>query len=279
MTKIKTIAEIGCNHQGSMNLAFDLILAAKNCGVDYVKFQKRCPEVSVPVHMKNISHPEPFHSFGETYLQHRKALEFSPEQHADLFAFCQKNNVRYACSVWDIPSARHIINLKPDYIKVPSASNTNYNLLSFLFSEFDNDIHISIGMISKEEKVNLFNFLSKYKERIVVYWTTSEYPVPFERVYLGEISQLKNIFPRVGYSGHHKGISIDIAAIALGATYLERHFTLDRTLKGSDHAASLEPIGLQKLIRDINALEKAWTLKDVEMTDIEKQTRFKLKTQ
>ncbi len=278
MFKIKTIAEIGCNHQGNIETAFEMVKAAKSCGVDYVKLQKRCPKICVPDHMKNAKHPNPVHSFGETYLEHREALEFSLEQHIKLYSFCCENNIKYSCSVWDIPSAKDILQLKPEYIKIPSAANINYDLLSFLFSESDVDIHISLGMITKQEKEKLFEFIYDYKYRIVVYWTTSEYPVPFERVYLNEIANLKKEFPRVGFSGHHRGIAIDIAAATLGAEYIERHFTLDRTMKGSDHAASLEPIGLQKLVRDISALEKAMSNKDVEMTDIEKQTRFKLKT-
>lgn len=277
MRNVKIIAEIGCNHQGDINLAYDLISTAKNCGVDYVKFQKRFPEHCVPEHLRFSPHPSPHHSFGETYLKHRQALEFSLDQHIALFEFCQKNKVKYACSVWDVESTKQIISLNPDYIKVPSAANTNYNILSLLLSEFKNDIHISLGMMTLEEKQSLIDFLYPYKERIVVYWTTSEYPVPFERIYLQEIVELKKIFPRVGFSGHHKGISIDIGAVTLGIDYLERHFTLDRTFRGSDHAASLEPKGLQTLIRDINALSAALTVKDVEMTEIEKQIRLKLK--
>jgi sialic acid synthase len=275
---MKIVAEIGCNHQGNFDHAISMILAAKNSGANYIKLQKRNNKECLPHHMKNVPHPNPCHSFGKTYFLHRESLELTLSQHKEISVFCNKQNIGYACSVWDLTSAADIISLQPDYIKIPSAQNTNFDLLSFVYNNFTRDVHISLGMTTAEERHKIFSVIDKYKDRTVVYWTTSEYPVPFNRIYLKELLKLKNSFPRVGFSGHHLGIAIDIAAYALGIEFLERHFTLDRTWKGSDHAASLEPSGMQKLVRDILATEQALAYKDVEMTDVEKEARHKLKT-
>ena len=129
MQKVHIVAELCCNHGGNLDTASHMIEAAKWCGADYAKLQKRTPELAVPQHMHNAPHPCPMHAFGETYLEHRKALEFSIEQHEILFKKCQEIGIGYACSVWDIQSAKDIISLDPDYIKIPSAMNMNYKLL------------------------------------------------------------------------------------------------------------------------------------------------------
>lgn len=275
--KINIVAEACCNHQGNFELALQMIKTAKLCNADYVKFQKRNCIKAVPKHMHNKPHPCPVHAFGETYLEHRRNLEFTIKQHKELKQYCDSIDIQYSCSVWDPDSAAEIISLNPDYIKIPSALNYNFKLLNYIFDNFHKKIHISFGMITQGEINNLISYLIPKKDKVVPYWTTSGYPVKFAELYLLEINNLKNHFNEVGYSGHNLGIAADMAAIVLGATWVERHFTLDRTAIGSDNAASLEPIGLSKLIRDTKAIVKSLQYKKVDLTEDEKKNREKLK--
>ena len=278
------VAEIGCNHKGDFEIAKEIINLAIECKADYVKFQKRTPRELLTEEQYNAPHPNPMHSYGATYGEHREFLELSIEQHAELKEYCENKGIGYSTSVWDITSAKEVISLDPDYIKVPSACNNNFNLLEVLRDEYQKDIHISFGMTTKEEEkkiIDFFNSKDKSKNRLIIYSCTSGYPVPFEDVSLLEIKRLykeyENLVKEIGFSGHHLGIAIDNAAYTLGARWIERHFTKDRTWKGTDHAASLEPPGLRKLVRDINATHKALTYKKSEILEIEKVQREKLK--
>tara|TARA_Y100001934_G_C12274725_1_gene736765 strand:+ start:227 stop:1093 length:867 start_codon:yes stop_codon:yes gene_type:complete len=280
----KVIAEIGCNHKGQIKIAKDLIFLAKDCGADIVKFQKRNNKELLPESQYNSPHPNPINSYGKTYGQHREFLEFSKEQHKELIAFCNSIGIEYSTSVWDVTSAKEISDLNPKLIKVPSASNTHYDMLKVLRDEYDGEVHVSFGMTTLAEQEKLVSFFEEKKQakdRLVVYSCTSGYPVPFEDVCLLEILKIKEKFidrvKEIGFSGHHLGISIDIASYTLGATWIERHFTKDRTWKGTDHAASLEPAGLSKLTRDLKATYKALNYKESEILAIEKIQRDKLK--
>lgn len=278
------VAEIGCNHKGDFEIAKELILLAKQCKADYAKFQKRNPKELLTEEQYNAPHPNPIHSYGKTYGEHREFLEFTVDQHRELKKFCEENGIGYATSVWDNTSAREIISLDPDYIKVPSAINTNFEMLEILRDEYDKDVHISFGMTTREEEKQIIEFFENKgvaKDRLVIYACTSGYPVPFEDVALLEIERLYkeygNRVKNIGFSGHHLGIAIDVAAYTLGANWIERHFTKDRTWKGTDHAASLEPPGLCKLVRDLNATYKALSYKKEDILEIEKAQRKKLK--
>ncbi len=286
MNEIRVIAEIGCNHMGSMEMAHELIGAAKLCNADVVKFQKR--DIDTWTEMKpdqyNAPHGVPWNAFGETYREHRLALEFDLEQHRQLQAWANEAGVEYSTSVWDCPSAEECITLAPSLLKVPSACNTNIELMTILRDSYDGEVHVSTGMSTHKEVeafVRLFEETDQAKDRLVVYHCTSGYPVPFENCCMLELMWLKEQFGHrikgLGFSGHHKGLAIDNAAVVLGATWIERHFTLDRTLKGTDHAASLEPVGLQKLVRDLNATAKTLSYKPDEMMEIERVQRDKLK--
>ena len=280
----KIIAEIGCNHKGDMQIAKEMIeTAAKYCKADVVKFQKRCVKELLTPDEYNAPHPHPEYSYGSTYGEHREFLEFSLDQHRQLQTWCKEYGIEYSTSVWDVTSAKEICTLNPTLIKVPSACNLNKHLLEYLCDYFGGEIHLSFGMTSKEEEnkiVSLFEKKSRAKD-LVIYSCTSGYPVPFEDVCLLEISRLREQYAdrvkSVGFSGHHLGIAVDSAAVALGAEWIERHFTLDRTWKGTDHAASLEPDGLRKLARDCRAVVKALTYKRTEILDIEIEQRNKLK--
>lgn len=278
------VAEIGCNHMGKFETAKELIKLAKNCDAQYAKFQKRTPKELLTPEQYSAPHPVPYNSYGDTYGAHREFLEFDQEQHADLKKYCEEIGVGYATSVWDNTSAKEIIELQPDYIKVPSACNNHFSMLKQLRDDYQGDVHISTGMTTLEEAeqvVKFFEETGQAKDRVVLYSCTSGYPVPFEDICLLEINRLQDMFgdrvQTIGFSGHHLGIAIDVAAYTLGAYWIERHFTKDRTWKGTDHAASLEPGGLSKLVRDLNATHKALRYKENEILEIEDVQRQKLK--
>jgi sialic acid synthase len=284
LRKATIVAEIGCNHKGCYETAKEMITAAKIfCHVDVVKFQKRTPRELLTPEEYSAPHPEPYHSYGRTYGEHREFLEFNIDRHSELKQFCENLGVAYSSSVWDMTSARQIVSLRPVMIKVPSACNLRFDLLSYLADEFAGDIHVAVGMTSREEEEQLVSFFERKKRStsVVLYACTSGYPVPFEDVSLLEIRRLKDTYGEIvkdiGFSGHHLGIAVDSVAYTLGANYIERHFTLDRTWKGTDHAASLEPDGLRRVVRDVDAVRKALSYKAKDILDIEEPQRKKLK--
>ena len=280
----QVIAEIGCNHRGEMETAKELIkMAAIFCKAPVAKFQKRTPKELLSEEQYNAPHPNPMHAYGETYGAHREYLEFTVDQHRELIDYCNEFGVIYSSSVWDMTSAKEIAALNPKLIKIPSAMNTYTAMLTFLCEEYGGQIHISTGMSTKDEvdeMVALFEKKGRAKD-LVLYSCTSGYPVPFEDVKLLDIADMKERYGStvgdIGFSGHHLGIAIDIAAYALGANWIERHFTLDRTWKGTDHAASLEPDGLRRLVRDLKAAHTSMQHKGGKLLEIEVAQREKLK--
>ncbi|WP_130734322.1 N-acetylneuraminate synthase family protein [Flavobacterium sp. J27] len=278
------IAEIGCNHKGEMHIAKELIKIAKIfCNVDAVKFQKRNNVELLTEEQYNAPHPNPSNSYGDTYGAHREYLEFNVQQHAELKAYCEEIGIVYSTSVWDTTSAKEIASLNPEFIKIPSACNNNYEMLGWLCDNYTGEIHISTGMTTKHETEDLVQFFENKGRNhdLVLYNCTSGYPVPFEDVCLLDINLLLAKYgdkvKHIGFSGHHLGIAVDIAAFTLGANVIERHYTLDRTWKGTDHAASLEPEGLRKLSRDLKAVHNALHFKNQDILPIEQVQRDKLK--
>ncbi|MBO4480241.1 MAG: N-acetylneuraminate synthase family protein [Alphaproteobacteria bacterium] len=290
MTRPVVVAEVGCNHKGDMEIAHRMIKLLgcfktlnPDAAIDIVKFQKRTNKELLTPEEYNAPHPHPENSYGKTYGEHREFLEFSADQHKLLKQWCEEEGLTYSTSTWDLTAAKEIVALHPSLIKVPSASNLDFDMLGYLRDNYDGEVHLSFGMTTKEEEKKIVNFF-KEKNRakdLVLYACTSGYPVPFEDICLNEITRLRETFGNdvkaIGFSGHHLGIAVDIAALALGATYFERHFTLDRTWKGTDHAASLEPTGMLKLARDLRNVSKALTSKSEDILDIEKVQRKKLK--
>jgi len=278
------IAEVGCNHMGNMGTAHEFIkTAAIFCRVNAVKFQKRCNRELLTPEQYNAPHPNPHNSYGTTYGEHREYLEFTVEQHMQLKKWCDELDLVYSTSVWDLTSAKEITELNPKFIKIPSACNNHYSMLRWLCENYKGEIHVSLGMTSQREERDLIDFfvMQKRNQDLVVYACTSGYPVAFEDVCLLEISRLIESYgdrvKRIGFSGHHNGIAVDIAAYTLGASVFERHFTLDRTWKGTDHAASLEPDGMRRLKRDLLSTQKSLSYKYDEILPIEKVQRDKLK--
>ena len=218
------IAEAGCNHKGDMSIAEELIkVAAYFCKADAIKFQKRCNKELLTPEQYQAPHPHPENSYGKTYGEHREFLEFTAEQHAQLKEWCEKYGITYATSVWDLTSAKEIAALKPKFIKIPSACNNNYEMLSWLCDNYEGEIQISFGMTTHEEEkaiVDLF-VQKKRNQDLVIFNCTSGYPVPYENVCLLEIKRMKecygNLVKKIGFSGHHLGTAVDIAAYTLGA--------------------------------------------------------------
>lgn len=284
MTQTKIMAEIGCNHKGDMDIAKEMIhVAAYYCKADAVKFQKRCNRELLSEEEFNAPHPNPVNSYGDTYGEHREYLEFDVDQHRQLKAWCEENGIVYSTSVWDMTSAVEIASLEPEFIKIPSACNLNFAMLEWLCENYRGDIHLSFGMTTQSEEEEIVRLFENKAaaDRLVLYSCTSGYPVAFEDICLFEITRLRKCFSdrvkEIGFSGHHLGIAADVAAMTLGATWVERHFTLDRTWKGTDHAASLEPEGMRKLCRDLRNVGLSLEYKGEEILDVEKVQRKKLK--
>lgn len=282
--KPNIIAEIGCNHMGKIDIAKELIDLAKNAGIKYVKFQKRNNKELLTEEQYEKPHPVPSNSYGKTYGEHREFLEFNIDQHRELKEYCENIDMIYSTSVWDLSSAKEMISIKPKFLKVPSACNNNFQMLEVLRDNYNGQVQLSIGMTTKdevEEIVRFFEVTDQAKSRLLIYSCTSGYPVPASEVALLEIDWLYEKYGHrlcaIGFSGHHLGTSLDIAAYTLGARWIERHFTKDRTWKGTDHKASLEPQALEQLSNNLNLVHDALDYKKKDILPIEYVQRQKLK--
>lgn len=204
-------------------------------------------------------------------------MELSIEQHKEIKEYCESIGIGYATSVWDITSAKEVIDLNPDFIKLPSPCNEKRDLLQYIYDNFSGSVHVSLGMIGRKEKDELLSFLHPYLNRTVLYHCTSEYPCPPEHLYLLDIVELTKVGCQcVGYSCHGYGIASDIAAYTLGATWIERHFIDDRCFRHTDASASLEPHGLEKLCRDLKAIYKAMNSKlDITAEELVQKNKLK----
>lgn len=251
------IAEIGINHQGNVEIAKKLIDEAAHAGANAVKFQKR--SIQRILTQEGLEMPyENRNSFGKTYGEHKKALELSERDYEELQTYAQEHNVDFIASGWDEESIDFLDNLGVPFFKMASADLTNIPLLVHTASK-KKPMILSTGMANMEMVETAVEAIKAFQVPLCLLQCTSTYPSVFEEVNLGVIQTYKNRFPNavIGYSGHELGIAISEAAVALGAKIVERHFTLDRTMKGGDHAASLEPGGFSKLVRDIRHIEAA----------------------
>jgi sialic acid synthase SpsE len=266
-----------------MAIARELIkTAAIFCKADAVKFQKRSVRDLLTPEEYASPHPCPRNAYGATYGEHREFLEFSADQHAQLKRWCEEEGVEYSSSVWDLTSAMEIAALEPKFIKIPSARNNDRAMLEWLLANYPGGLHVSLGMTARAEERELAELFASAGRLgdLTLYACTSGYPVALGELCLLEISRLAGEYGgvrEIGFSGHHNGISADIAAYTLGASVIERHFTLDRTWKGTDHAASLEPDGLRKLKRDLLGVQDALSEKPAKMLPVEEEQRAKLK--
>jgi len=249
--RVKIIAEIGINHNGSVDLAKKLIDTAVLAECDFVKFQKRTPDLCVPAAQKSRMRKTPW---GEmTYLEYKKRMEFGFDEYREIDRYCAARGIQWFASVWDLPSVafmRRFTNI----VKVPSAMLTNDELLVACRTGFDLVI-LSTGMSTEAEIAHAV----EVGQPDVIMHTNSSYPARVEELNLAYIAHLKAKYPHasIGYSGHEFGLVTTFAAAVLGAEWIERHITIDRTMWGSDQMASVEPGGLLKLCKGIRAIEAA----------------------
>jgi N-acetylneuraminate synthase len=248
------IAEIGLNHNGDPDVAKRLIDVAADAGAQAVKFQKRTPELATPAHMREVRRETPW---GEmSYLEYRYRVEFDREQYIEIGDHATLRGLDWFASPWDEPSVDFLEELGVVAHKVASASVTDLGLLRAIAAT-GKPVILSTGMSTMQQIDDAVGVLGT--DGLVLLHATSTYPMPPEEANLRMIATLRDRFPGVpvGYSGHEPGLQISIAAAALGAAAIERHITLDRTMWGSDQAASLEPEGLRHLIRDVRIIEQA----------------------
>jgi N-acetylneuraminate synthase len=247
------IAEIGINHNGDLDVAKQLIKMSAEAGCDAVKFQKRTPELCVPLDQRNIMRETPWGQM--TYMDYRYKVEFDEEQYQELADFAAKLNVHLFASPWDVESVDFMVKMKHPVIKIPSASITDIELLEKIAST-KLPVIMSTGMSTVEQIDKAVSVLNK--ENLLIAHSTSAYPCDPKELNLKMIPVLADRYQvPIGYSGHETGLQTTVAAVTLGACFVERHVTLDRAMWGSDQSASVEPPGVRRLVRDIRTVEEA----------------------
>jgi len=248
------IAEVGINHNGNLEIAKKIIDAAVHAGADAVKFQKRTPEVCTPPEQQTQMRETPWGYI--TYLDYRYKVEFNEEQYREIDRYCKEKKIDWMVSVWDEQSVDFMEKFDTPAYKVPSASLTDHNLMKHVRAT-GRPIIISTGMSTMDQIKRGVDAVGA--EDLVIMHCTSTYPCKPEELNLKMIETLRSEFPNnpIGYSGHETGLVPSAVAIALGATSIERHITLDRAMWGSDQAASVEPLGFEKLVKYIRVTESS----------------------
>ena len=251
------IAEIGINHQGDVSIAKNLFQKAKECGADAVKLQKRSISRILTKSGLEMAYDNR-NSFGKTYGEHKIALELSEADYHELNTYCKKMDIIFCASGWDEESIDFLDEMGIPFFKMASADLTNFPLLVHTAKK-NKPMILSTGMADMKMVQAAYSQVNQINNKIAILQCTSTYPSAFSEVHLNVLQTFMKEFPDavIGYSGHEQGIAIPPAAVALGAKIIERHFTLDRTMKGGDHAASLEPQGFAKMVRDIRHIEEA----------------------
>lgn len=249
------IAEIGINHNGSLDIAKRLIDIAAVAGCDAVKFQKRNPDVCVPEHQKHTMRDTPWGRM--TYLQYKHRVEFGQAEYDEIDAYCRDKGIAWSASPWDMDSLEFLDQYNLPFIKVPSAMITNEELMRGC-ARTGMKVIFSAGMSTLEETDQAVEWVREEGAEFALLHCNSTYPAPIEDLNLKCIQTLRERYDcEVGYSGHEFRLGTTVASVYLGATILERHITLDRTMWGSDHLASVEPQGLIKLVKGVRELETA----------------------
>ena len=277
------VLEIGCNHKGDISIAESLIKETATANVAAVKFQKRNIFECLTEAERKAPHPNPQNSYGNTYGEHRAFLEFSMDQHRHLKEYAESLGLIYSASVFDLTSAKEITSLNPQYIKVASAQNTNTLLLDWLCDNYFGEIQVSLGMTTEKEEerlISLFQMHNRLKD-LTLLACTSCYPVESKDACILEVKRLSQLYEkdikRIGISGHYIPIEIDIAAYALGAEVIERHFTHNKYWKGTDHIASLDIEDVKRLCNGLEEVHKAMTYKESRIIPAELESRNKMK--
>ncbi len=248
------IAEIGINHNGSLDMAKKLIDGAIFAGCDAVKFQKRTPELSVPRHQWDVQRETPWGRM--SYIEYRHRMEFGLEEFKEIDRYCRDREIAWFASVWDESSVEFIEAFDPPLIKAPSASLTDHGLLQRM-KQTKKPLMISTGMSTEQEIEDAVRWIGEHP--LLIAHSTSSYPCRLEELNLRMILTLKEKYPHdiIGYSGHETGLSPTWAAVTMGACFVERHITLDRAMWGTDQAASVEVMGFHRLVRNIRDIEKS----------------------
>ena len=270
---VYVIAEIGINHNGDINIAKKLIDVAVEAGCQAVKFQKRTPAICVPEEQKAQMRETPWGMM--TYLEYKERTEFGRAEYEEIDRYCETKGIDWFASPWDVPSLDFLLAFKPVCIKIASASLTDDDLISRL-NDSGTPTILSTGMSTMDEirhAVSLFT-----KAPLALAHATSTYPCPPSELNLRMMGTLETTFNvPIGYSGHETGLATTLAAVAMGATFIERHITLDRSMWGTDHAASVEPGGLERLVRDIRNIELSFGDGIKRVYDSEVPVRAKLR--
>jgi len=269
------IAEIGINHNGDIELAKQMIAAAHECGVQAVKFQKRTPELCVPPHQRDVLRETPWGLI--TYTEYRHKIEFGRAEYDKIDAYCRTLGVEWLASAWDLPSLEFLRTYNCPYNKIPSAMLTHHALVREVALE-GKVTFVSTGMSEYSDIDHVVSLFRELKCPFILMHTISEYPVPNSRLNLRQIAALRDRYNcPVGNSGHESTMLPSLIAVMMGAVAIERHFTVNRALWGTDQAASLEPRGLDTLMNYFNQIP--FILGDGErvVTDKEKENARKLR--
>jgi len=274
---IYIIAEIGINHNGDLAIAKKLIDIAKVAGCDVVKFQKRNPDVCVPEHQKSVMRDTPWGKM--TYLEYKYKVEFEKKEYDEIDTYCKNKQIDWTASPWDLDSLNFLNKYDVPFIKIPSALLTDIELIKES-TKTGKKVIISTGMSTIEEvdaAVDAIKGINSNASYAILH-CNSTYPAPNDELNLKCIQTLKDRYKcEVGYSGHEFGLTTTIASICLGATIIERHITLDRTMWGTDQMCSVEPQGLIKLVRGVRELNNALGDGVKVVTETEKPIRDKLR--
>ena len=276
-TDIYIIAEIGINHNGDLKIAKKLIDIAKVAGCDVVKFQKRNPDVCVPEHQKSVMRDTPWGRM--SYLDYKYKVEFEKEEYDEIDSYCKNKKIAWTASPWDLDSLNFLNQYDVPFIKIPSALLTDLELIKES-AKTGKKVIISTGMSTIDEIDNAVDIIKKSNSNATyaVLHCNSTYPAPNDELNLKCIQTLKERYQcEVGYSGHEFGLTTTIASVCLGATIIERHITLDRTMWGTDQMCSVEPQGLIKLVRGVRELNNALGDGIKVVTETEKPIRNKLR--
>lgn len=275
---VTIVAEGAGNHNADIVTALGLIDAAANAGADVIKFQRRTLPDAIPVDQREKPKETPHGTM--TYLEYRQWLELSETDYMDIDWHCRKQKLPWTVSVWDVDALAFMETNFPDrpFYKIPSAALTDDSLLQAAV-EAEKPLVASTGMSTIGEIRRAGSILKKAHAPVVICHCTSTYPCPVEDLNLEVIRMLKGMFPWaiVGYSGHETGLATTVAAVALGAKYIERHITLDRSMWGSDQAASVEPAGFKRLVHDIRNVELAMGDGQKVVTPAEEEMKARLR--
>ena len=258
---INIVAEIGINHNGDLQTALDMIDAAKSCGANYVKFQKRNPDICVPESQKLKVRDTPWGSM--TYIDYKHKIEFDFKQYKAIDEHCKKIDINWFASVWDQTSLDFMKQFNLDVVKVPSAKATDLELINNCKKLFDQVI-VSTGMCTPLQIKHIVDIFDQKtdKNKLILFHTVSQYPAELSDLRMDTIDELKKYGLSVGYSSHETNIISAAATVFKGVEWIEKHFTLDKSMWGTDQLASADPIDMTELVLTVRMLEKSLGIRE-----------------